>query len=331
MLGTSVYVGGARLPSTPWIARTNGRRPTRRSGAGPIRVPHPGRRGAARGRHPGDRLPARRRRPRARIQEELWPASTGSPTSAAPCRSSAPPAHRATTRCTRGRAKRPRRSAAPGSRSSPAAGRDHGGGQPRRARGRGAVDRPRHRAPARAVREPVRRHRPELPLLLHAQGHVRPLRERVRRLPGRVRDAGRAVRGGHAAPDLQDPPLPDGAVRLGVLGRARRVAARPVAAQRQHRRRGRRPPAGHRQRPRGAADRPGGRAPPPARRGQPPRAARLRSWRGWRPGSHRSGWWGARWSWPSCRRRWRTPRRQPVARVRRRGVGRRQEPARRAS
>ena len=51
--------------------------------------------------------------------------------------------------------------------------------------------RARHRAPARAVAQRVRRHRHQLPLLLHAEGHVRPLRERVRGLPGRVRHARR--------------------------------------------------------------------------------------------------------------------------------------------
>ena len=53
------------------------------------------------------------------------------------------------------------------------------------------LGRPRHRAAARAVAERVRRRRRDLPLLLHPQGHVRPLRERVRGLPRRVRDARR--------------------------------------------------------------------------------------------------------------------------------------------
>ena len=66
----------------------------------------------------------------------------------------------------------------------------------------------------------VLRHRHQLPLLLHAEGDVRPLRERVRGLPGRVRHARRAVRGGDAAPDAEDPVLPDRAVRQRVLVRA---------------------------------------------------------------------------------------------------------------
>ncbi len=80
--------------------------------------------------------------------------------------------------------------------------------------------------PARAVRERLRRPQPRLPLLLRAQGDVRPLRERVRRLPRRLRHARRAVRGRHAAPDREDPPLPDRAVRHVLLGRARRLAVR---------------------------------------------------------------------------------------------------------
>ena len=101
----------------------------------------------------------------------------------------------------------------PGARGRPPAGRrglrdhhrrrarDHGGGQPRRRRGRRVLDRPRHRAPARAGLQRVGRPRADLPLLLHAQGHVRPLRERLRGLPRRLRHARRALRGRDAAPD----------------------------------------------------------------------------------------------------------------------------------
>ena len=103
-------------------------------------------------------------------------------------------------------------------------------------RGRRAVDRPRHRAPARAG---LMNHwvdlGADLPLLLHAQGHVRPLRERVRGLPGRLRHARRAVRGRHAAPDRQDPPLPDRARRARLLAGPGRLAARPGARGRQDR------------------------------------------------------------------------------------------------
>ena len=58
----------------------------------------------------------------------------------------------------------------------------------------------------------------ELPLLLHAQGHVRPLRERLRGLPGRLRHARRAVRGRDPAPDGEDPLLPDRARRTRATG-----------------------------------------------------------------------------------------------------------------
>ena len=111
---------------------------------------------------------------------------------------------------------------------------DHGGRQPRGARRRRAVRRPRDRPPERAGRERVRRRRARLPLLLRAQGHVRPLRERLRRLPRRLRDDGRAVRGGHAAPDAEDPLLPDRARGQRLLERADRLAARHGAGRGQH-------------------------------------------------------------------------------------------------
>ena len=64
----------------------------------------------------------------------------------------------------------------------------------------------------------VLRHRARVPLLLHAQDHVRPLRERVRGLPRRVRHARRAVRGAHADPDRQDPSVPGRAGRDATTG-----------------------------------------------------------------------------------------------------------------
>ena len=70
-------------------------------------------------------------------------------------------------------------------------GRD-GGRQPRRA-ATPARSRSGSTSSCRSSRaEPVRRHRPRVPLLLHAQDHVRPLRERVRGLPRRLRHARRA-------------------------------------------------------------------------------------------------------------------------------------------
>ena len=112
------------------------------------------------------------------------------------CRCSARRGRRATTPSTRLRAA----ADAPGSarrasRSSPAAARAHGGGEPGRPRQRGALDRPQHRAALRGGDQPVRRPPAEVPLLLHAQGHVRPLRQLVRGLSRRLRHARRAVRG----------------------------------------------------------------------------------------------------------------------------------------
>ena len=107
-----------------------------------------------------------------------------------------------------------------------------GGGQPRRARGRRAVGRPQHRAALRAARQRLRRRRAGVPLLLHAQDHVRALRERVRRAARRLRHARRALRGAHAHPDRQDPPLPRGPGRRRPLARAAGVDARAA-----HRRR----------------------------------------------------------------------------------------------
>src|SRR3712207_7791543 len=59
-------------------------------------------------------------------------------------------------------------------------------------------------------------------LLLHAQGPVRALLERVRVLSRRLRDTRRAVRGPDAAPDRQDPGLPGRARRDGLLARDRK-------------------------------------------------------------------------------------------------------------
>ena len=91
----------------------------------------------------------------------------------------------------------------------------HGGGEPRRPRGQGALDRLRHRAAARAGAERVRGRGGQLPLLLRPQDDVREVRRGVRDLPGRLRHAGRAVRGADADPDGEGPQLP---------GRARRPA-----------------------------------------------------------------------------------------------------------
>ncbi len=78
-------------------------------------------------------------------------------------------------------------------------GRPHHGGRPTAARARpgvprsgSAIDLPHDRAST------VRRHGTRLPLLLRPQGHVGATR-RLRRLPRRLRNHGRAVRGGHAA------------------------------------------------------------------------------------------------------------------------------------
>ena len=79
--------------------------------------------------------------------------------------------------------------------------RDHGGRQPRRERGRRALDRLQHRAAARAVAESLREPLDRLPLLLRAQDDVRQVLGGVRRLPRRLRHAGRAVRGADADPD----------------------------------------------------------------------------------------------------------------------------------
>ena len=60
----------------------------------------------------------------------------------------------------------------------------------------------------------------DLPPLLRAQGHVREGRRGVRDLPGRLRDAGRALGGADADPDGEDRELPGRALRLRLLGRS---------------------------------------------------------------------------------------------------------------
>ena len=103
---------------------------------------------------------------------------------------------------------------------------DHGGRQPRCERGRGTLDRLQHRAAARAGAQPVREPLDRLPLLLRAQDDVRQVLGGVRRLPGRFRHAGRAVRVAHADPDRQGQALPRRALRLGLLERLAGLDAR---------------------------------------------------------------------------------------------------------
>ena len=98
--------------------------------------------------------------------------------------------------------------------------RDHGGGQPGLPGGRRPVGRLQHRAAQGAGAQPVRRSRRRVPLLLRPQGDVREVRRRLRHLPGRLRDARRAVRGAHADPDQEGPRLPGHPDRPRVLERA---------------------------------------------------------------------------------------------------------------
>src|SRR5262249_33341168 len=110
--------------------------------------------------------------------------------------------------------------------------RQHNGSRESRRGRRGrAHDRAQHRPPERAASEPVHHARSRLPvsLLLHAQALVRASRARHRRLPGRVRDARRAVRDSHPLSDPQAGPADrDPAVRIGLLERDRELPrARP--------------------------------------------------------------------------------------------------------
>ena len=110
-------------------------------------------------------------------------------------------------------------------------------------------------APARAGRQPVLRHRPHLPPLLRAQDDVREGRRGLRDLRGRLRDAGRAVRGADADPDRQDRQLPDRPDRDGLLAGAARLGARRAPRRRSRsRRHGRRAPDADRRPAGGRAD-----------------------------------------------------------------------------
>ena len=112
---------------------------------------------------------------------------------------------------------------------------DHGGGH--RGRGRGQLVRREHPAAVRGRDDAVPRRRSEarqLPLLLHAQGHVREGGARVRAAARRVRHARRGVRAADARADGQGAARADRAARrarrhvlveLDAVRRAR--AARP--------------------------------------------------------------------------------------------------------
>ena len=104
-------------------------------------------------------------------------------------------------------------------------GRD-GGGQQGRPRGEGHLGRPRHRAAVRAGSEPVRRHRPELPLLLRPEDDVRQVRPGLRGPARWPRHPRRALRGPHAGPDPEGHALPDRPLRQRLLGRPGRLAPR---------------------------------------------------------------------------------------------------------
>ena len=102
----------------------------------------------------------------------------------------------------------------------------HGGGESRLQGGRRPLRRLQHRAPPRAGAEPVVRPLAHVRPLPRAQGDVREGRRGLRHLPRRLRDAGRAVGGAHAAADEEDRRLPDRPLRLRLLGRdARRGCA----------------------------------------------------------------------------------------------------------
>ena len=178
------------------------------------------RRGAARGRDASRSSPSTPTRSAScESRTSCAPGSGSSRTSARRSRSSARPARRATTRATSRPPARPRSSASRATRSSPAAARGSWR-RPTAARRRPArlsvglgIELPHEQALNEYVDVGA-----DLPLLLHPQGHVRPLRERVRGLPRRLRDARRALRGRHPAPDAEDPLLPDRAVRQRATG-----------------------------------------------------------------------------------------------------------------
>ena len=88
------------------------------------------------------------------------------------------------------------------------------------------LGRPRHRAALRAGAEPVRRHRPELPLLLRPEDDVRQVRPGLRGPARRSRHPRRTLRGPHPRPDPEGHPLPDRPLRQRVLGRPGRLAPR---------------------------------------------------------------------------------------------------------
>ena len=83
---------------------------------------------------------------------------------------------------------------------------------------------PRHRAPARAGDQPVRRSLVHLRALLRPQGLLREAGRGLRRPPRRLRDARRAVRGADADPDGKGRDVPARPLRLGLLGGDRRLA-----------------------------------------------------------------------------------------------------------
>src|SRR5207245_3018315 len=83
-----------------------------------------------------------------------------------------------------------------------------------------------HPAAARTAVQSVRRPLLDLPALLRAQDDVRESRRGVRRLPGRLRHGGRALRGADPDSDGQGLPLPRRPGRRGLLGGAARLGPR---------------------------------------------------------------------------------------------------------
>src|SRR6266550_3423057 len=103
--------------------------------------------------------------------------------------------------------------------------RNHGSREPRGAGGKRPVHRLQYRAAVRTGAQSLRRARDQLPLLFRPQDDVRQVLDRFHRLPRRVRDDGRAVRGAHVDSDREGEALPCDPVRRGVLDRPRGVAA----------------------------------------------------------------------------------------------------------